>query len=72
MSKASLAALGIFVASAIAALVLASLAETALGAFGIFFGIALVGSIVSERVFRRLASPQELREELEDRVRNSD
>lgn len=39
-------------------------------AWAVFIGIALVGSVVAAAVFRRLATPEIIRADLEDRVRN--
>jgi hypothetical protein len=37
-----------------------------------FVAMAMTGSVVASRLFTRLATPEEKRQDLEDRVRNSD
>lgn len=39
-------------------------------AWAVFVGIFLIGSVVATAVFRRLASREAIRADLEDRVRN--
>ena len=61
--------LGIFlVALVIAAVAFFNLASP--WAWLVPVAIAILGGLIAERVFKRLASPAEIRRDLEDRTRN--
>ncbi|RXF68533.1 hypothetical protein [Hansschlegelia zhihuaiae] len=72
MSRARLASFAVFVVAAVAGLVAFAAADSVALAFGAFFAIGLVGMWLAGRVFDRLATPEERRSDLEDRVRNPD
>ena len=65
MSKAHLCSILVFMAFQLAALA----AFATLGGFAFAF-VAMAGCLASAIVFNRLASPEERRRDLEDRVRN--
>lgn len=37
---------------------------------GVMLALWLIGGVLSERIFRRIATPEEVRADLEERVRN--
>jgi hypothetical protein len=51
---------------------LAFLAAPGLLGWAAMLGVFLVGGVVSEAVFRRLATPEVIRADLEDRARSTD
>ncbi|WP_342360206.1 hypothetical protein [Terrarubrum flagellatum] len=53
-----------------ASLFAAMLTDFALVGGVLLFGVFLVGCWIAERIFRRLATPEDVRRDLEDRVRN--
>lgn len=72
MSKAHLASLAAFLAFAFAGTAGFFWADRVLIGIGLFLGSGLVGSIVAARLFDRLATGDEKRRDLEERVRNQD
>jgi hypothetical protein len=72
MSKAHLASLAAFLAFALAGIAGFFWAEWIVTGIGLFLGAGLAGSIVAAKLFDRLATPDEKRQDLEDRVRNQD
>ncbi len=72
MSKAHLAGISIFLLFAVAGLGLAALASSSFVAIAIFVIAGIAGSVVAGRLFDRLATPEEKRRDIEDRVRNPD
>lgn len=72
MSKAGFASIAVFLIFALGGLALFFLVPSwALGVCA-FLLMGMIGSVVASRVFNRLATPEEKRRDLEDRVRNSD
>jgi Na+/glutamate symporter len=72
MSKAGIYSLAVFLAFALGGLALFFLVQPWLLGVAAFVAAGMIGSIVASRVFNRLATPEEKRQDLEDRVRNSD
>jgi uncharacterized membrane protein YfcA len=70
--KASLLSVAVFLLFAGAGLGLAALLQPPWLGAAAFLAMGLIGSLASARIFNRLATPEEKRRELEDRVRNSD
>jgi hypothetical protein len=72
MSKAHLVSMAVFLLAAIGGLWLAATTHSELGAIGTFVVVSLAGAIVAGRLFDWLATPEEKRRDLEDRVRHPD
>jgi len=72
VSKASLVSLSVFLLFAIAGLGLAAFVQPLWLEVAAFLVIGLIGSVAAGRIFNRLATQDEKRRDLEDRVRNSD
>lgn len=72
MSKAGYTSIAAFLLFALGGLALFFLIRPwILGAAG-FLLMGMIGSVAASRLFARYASPEEKRQDLEDRVRNSD
>jgi membrane protein implicated in regulation of membrane protease activity len=72
MSQAHLAALAGFLAFGVAAVCAYLFLRPTLLGLGAFFAIGVAGIWVCGRLFDRLATPREKRQDLEDRRRNID
>lgn len=72
MSKAHLVRTVVFLAFAAGGLILFFMAGKWWVGSAQFVAAGIVGGLISEWLFRRLATPDEKRLDLEDRVRNSD
>ena len=72
MSKAGFYSLVTFLLFATGGLALFFLVHPWLLGAAAFLVAGMIGSVVASRIFNRLATPDEKRQDLEDRVRNSD
>jgi hypothetical protein len=72
MSKANLVSIVTFLLFAAAALWLAGTTHSPLGPIGTFVVVSLAGAIIAGRLFAWLATPEEKKRDLEERVRNPD
>lgn len=72
MSKAGLYSIVIFLLFALGGLVLFFVIQPWLLGIAAFLFMGMIGSVAASRLFARLATPEEKRQDLEDRVRNSD
>jgi membrane protein implicated in regulation of membrane protease activity len=72
MSKAGIFSLATFLAFALGGLALFFLAQPWLLGVSAFAAMGTISSVIASRVFNRIATPEEKRQELEDRVRNAD
>jgi hypothetical protein len=72
VSKAHFVRTAVFLAFAAGGLVLFFMTDTWWAGSAQFAGAGIVGGLISEWLFRRLATPDEKRLDLEDRVSNSD
>jgi len=72
MSKAGALSLAVFAAFALGGLALFFLVHPWLLGAAAFLLMGMIGSVAASRVFGRLATPEEKRQDLEDRVRGGD
>jgi hypothetical protein len=72
MSKAGLASIAVFLAFALCGLALFALLRPFFLGVAAFVILGLMGSLIASHLFNQLATRDEKRRELEDRVRNSD
>jgi len=72
MSKAGLLSMAVFLAFGLCGLALFALLRPFFLGVAAFVILGLAGSLFASRLFDRLATLEEKRRELEDRVRNSD
>jgi hypothetical protein len=72
MSRASLCSVAAFLAFGAGGLVLFFVLKPFFLGLGAFAVMGLAAGVVAGRLFDRLASPEEKKREMEDRVRNSD
>lgn len=72
MSKAGITSIAAFLLFALVGLALFFLIRPWLLGVAAFMVMAMIGSVVASRLFARFATQEEKRQDLEDRVRNSD
>ena len=72
MNKAGCLSIAVFLAFAAAGLALFAYLRSFFLGVAAFVILGLMGSLIASRLFNRLATQDEKRRDLEDRVRNSD